>query len=56
MKNNIRRTKYKHMAIRAINIIKPRTINIHDQHGQSAFNAKARIILNELLGGTFVVV
>jgi hypothetical protein len=48
--------KYRHMAIRPRRRRIPKTINIHAQHGQSAFNPKARIRLNEPEGGAFVVV
>jgi hypothetical protein len=44
------------MPIRPSNRIKPKTIQIHDQHGQSAFNPSARIRSNELEGATFDVV
>ena len=37
------------------NMTKPKTMHIHDQHGQSAFNPKARIRLNEVEGGRSVV-
>jgi hypothetical protein len=48
--------KYRHMAIRPRRRRIPKTINIHAQHGQSAFNPKARIRLNEPEDGSFVVV
>jgi len=44
------------MAIRPRRRRIPKTIHIHAQHGQSAFNPRARTRLNELEGGTFVVV
>ena len=34
----------------------PRTMHIHDQHGQSAFSPRAGIRLNELVGAGFGMV
>ena len=34
----------------------PRTMQIHDQHGQSAFSPRAGMRLNELVGAALVVV
>ena len=44
------------MPSRASNRTIPKTIKIHAQHGQSAFNPKARIRLNEPGDGASVVV
>jgi len=44
------------MAIRPIRRRVPKTIKIHAQHGQSAFNPKARTRLNEPAGGAVVAV
>jgi hypothetical protein len=55
-KINIPRIKYKHIPIRPIRRRIPKTMNIHDQHGQSAFNPKARTRLNPPLDGPVVVV
>jgi hypothetical protein len=55
-KINIPRIKYRHIPIRARRRIIPKTMKIHDQHGQSAFNPKARTRLNPLVVGAFVVV
>ena len=43
----IPRMKYRHMPIRARRTIIQKIIQIHAQHGQSAFNPRARIRLND---------
>jgi len=44
------------MPMRPRRTRKPKIIHIHDQHGQSAFNPKARARSNELDGIVFDVV
>jgi hypothetical protein len=44
------------MPIRARSRTIPKTIKIHAQHGQSAFNPNARIRLNEAGDGPSLVV
>jgi len=39
---NLPRIKYKHIAMRAMRRRILNTIKIHAQHGQSAFNCRAR--------------
>jgi hypothetical protein len=56
LKINIPRIKYRHKAMRRIRRRIPTTITIHAQHGQSAFNPRARIRLNEPFGTSVSVV
>ena len=56
IETNIPRTKYRRSPNNVNKTTKPRTMQIHDQHGQSAFKPRAGKRLKRLTGAVVVVV